>query len=83
MDEYFGDSSGDGSSSLTSSILDSITQLGQTAIIATQTPNIQTSYPYGPPITAYNPITSTPRSSSTSLLLFVALAVGAYFVFVK
>jgi hypothetical protein len=79
-EDYFGDSS-DSGSSLTSQILGSLTQLGSAAILSTAGPNIQSSYPYGPPVGAYNPITGTPSTAikGSTLLIVGLLAIGGFY----
>ena len=85
-EDYFGSGDGsDGSSALTSQIIDSITQLGSAAILSTQSPTISTSYPYGPPQTSFNPITGQPQTGikGSTLLIFGLIAVGGFFYFTR
>lgn len=86
--DYFAsdDGSSDGSSSLVDGLLNSVTALGQTAILATQQPQVNTTYPYRPPTGyssggAFSPFGVTGHGSSSGLIFLAVIAVAFLFLF--
>ena len=87
--DFSQDDSSDNSGGLVGSILQSVTSLGQSYILASNPPNPVLSYPVAPPSNiGYGGPTSPfslsgSRSGSSSLIWIVLLAAVAYFLFLK